>query len=136
RSWRAVPIRQREGTEVPDARPRARLPDEAVYSRGRAPFIGGRRGPVTGPRDSPAQDARESDALRREGRTCRRRARIHPVETLIQDPARALDLRAAPLKLHHSAARPFAGPVAGLGQSRAGVDQRLPPSLDARVALY
>ena len=49
--------------QLPDAGPRARLPDEAVHRRRRAPLACRCRGSAARPRDAAAQDARESDAL-------------------------------------------------------------------------
>jgi hypothetical protein len=43
RPWRSMPLREREGASLPDARPCDWMPDEAIHGRGCAPLA--RRGP-------------------------------------------------------------------------------------------
>ena len=89
----AVPVRQRQGAALPDARPGARLPDEAVHRRGRPPLAGDGRGPAARPRDAAAASCRDNLTLyERERASVPPGAGLHPVEAVAADPARALDL--------------------------------------------
>src|SRR5205085_9257331 len=95
---------------------------------------GGRGGSAAGPRSASAENAREPHPIRA-SRTARcAGARLYPVQAILEDAARALDLGPPALEAHVALARLSLAPALG-GEGRTGIEQRLTSPLDRGIAL-
>src|SRR5690242_20542943 len=133
-----MPVRQRQGAELSDAGSRARLPDEAVHRRGRAPLAGDGRGPSARPRAAAGEAPGQSDAVPVRRAAGSAGARIYSIAAVATDPPRALDFGSPAfrgLERHHTSTGLTLAPRLGR-ERRAGVEQRLAPFLDLGAPLH
>ena len=111
RSWRSMPVRQRQGAQLPDARPGAGClmkpftADDVHRSLAMAEDL------LRGRETLRPQHARQSDALRERGTARTGGGGLHPLQAVAENPARALDLRAATTRASSSPAWARAGPT-------------------------
>src|ERR1700756_2313387 len=86
-----MPVRERQGAAFSDARSCTWLPHEAVHGRRRPPFAGNGGRPASRARDGAPEASGQSDDLRALGGIAAGRARLHSIQALLKDEARALD---------------------------------------------